>query len=157
MAELHSWYDGYLKSLEDERKEVEQMTEEISKSDNNMLDPENDDITMLKVALKGSKEALATAYRRSIRMLAEYDKEFGTESQPDDLDFRWEWIKGYRVLTIITNGAGIHGKFDDIDGITECLWAIYDDYSALYASNDREGILLNDRTTFGIPEGRYEI
>ena len=157
VAELHSWYDGYLKSLEDERKEVEQMTEEISKSDNNMLDPENDDITMLKVALKGSKEALATAYRRSIRMLAEYDKEFGTESQPDDLDFRWEWIKGYRVLTIITNGAGIHGKFDDIDGITECLWAIYDDYSALYASNDREGILLNDRTTFGIPEGRYEI
>ena len=116
-----------------------------------MLDIHKDYATLLKVALKGSEEALQRAYRRSIRRLAEIEQEFGSESQPRDLEFRWEWIAGYRVLTIITDGTGIIMEFSDIPGITEYLWLMHDDYSLLASSNDIEGVMLNNRETFNIP------
>lgn len=123
-----------------------------------MTDINNTFATLLKVALKGSDEALQRAYRHSIRMLAEYDMEFGSESQPRELDFRWEWIDGYRVLTVLTDGAGITGDFSEIPEIEECVWLLYDGASATAITNDTQGILLNHRHKFSIPANiRFEI
>ena len=47
-----------------------------------MIDVNDKFATLLKVALKGSDEALQQAYRHSLRMIAEYDLEYGPESQP---------------------------------------------------------------------------
>ncbi len=123
-----------------------------------MIDVNDNGATMFKVALKGSEAALQLAYRRSIRMLAEYDMEFGAESQPDELDFRWEWIDGYRVLTVLTDGAGIHGDFSGIDGLTECVWLLYADGAAIATTNDTDGVMLNHRDKFGLSHDvRFEI
>ena len=116
-----------------------------------MIDVNDNGATMFKVALKGSETALQLAYRRSIRMLAEYDMEFGPESQPDELDFRWEWIDGYRVLTVLTDGAGINGDFTGIEGLTECVWLFYADGAAIATSNDVAGVILNHPDKFGLP------
>ncbi len=75
-----------------------------------MIDVNDKFATLLKVALKGSDEALQQAYRHSLRMIAEYD-----------LEFRWEWIDGYRVLTVLTDGAGINSDFSQIPGLSECI------------------------------------
>lgn len=111
---------------------------------------------VFKACLKGSKEALQAAYRRSIRALAEFDMKFGPESQPDDLLFTWEWIDGYRVFTVATEGQGIQIDFSDIPGVTECLWALYDYGAAIAQSNDIHGIILSRKELFGIPEDDYE-
>lgn len=116
-----------------------------------MLDINKDYATVLKVALKGSDKALAQAYRRSLWAMAKHDQEFGPESQPNDLNFRWEWINGYRVLSLISDGAGITVDFNGIEGLTEYVYAFHDDFSLLSISNDKNGILLNDRDKFGIP------
>lgn len=110
---------------------------------------------LLKVCLKGTPEALQTAYRKSIKMLAEFDMEYGPESQPDNLEFRWEWIQGYRVLTVKTDGAAIAADFSNIPGIEECLWVLHNTTAAIAQSNDAEGIILNRKETFGIPEDEY--
>ena len=112
---------------------------------------------ILKICLKGNVEALHHAYRRSIRALAEFDKEFGADSMPGTLVFKWESIKGYRVLSIMTEGPGITVVFSDIPGITDYLWAIYDDNSNNFTSNDAFGILINDKQVFGLPDVDYEI
>ena len=123
-----------------------------------MIDVNYNGAAMFKVALKGSEAALQLAYRRSIRMLAEYDMEFGPDSQPRELDFRWEWIDGYRVLTVLTDGAGIHGDFTEIEGLTECVWLLYADEAAIATSNDTAGIMLNHPDKFGLPRDvRFEI
>ena len=40
---------------------------------------------------------------------------------------------------------------DDIEGLTECVWAQYAGSALIAISNDKEGILLNNREKFGIP------
>ena len=122
-----------------------------------MLDPTNDLRTIFVVAMKGSKEALQMAYRRSVRMLAEFDKEFGPESQPDDLELRWEWTDGYRVLTVITDGAGITGNFSDIPGITEVHYALYDDGAAIAEASNGDNPLMRNKARFHLPECDYEL
>ena len=122
-----------------------------------MLDFNKDMVHLFKVAIKGSEAALQRAYRRSIRTLAECDIEFGPDSQPDDLEFRWEWIAGYRVLTIQTDGAGIHADFSDIEGLTEVIWAFYNDHISSYESNDAQGVMLKHRDLFRLPDGEVEI
>ena len=123
-----------------------------------MIDVNDKFATLIKVALKGSDEALQRAYRHSIRMLAEYDMEFGPESQPRDLEFRWEWIDGYRVLTVLTDGAGINSDFSQIAGLTECIWLLYDDGAAIATSNDTARVMLDHPDKFGLPRDvRFEI
>ena len=113
--------------------------------------------TVFIVCLDGTDEALHHAYRSSIRMLADNNIEFGDEGEPGYLDFKWEFIDKYRVLTVKTNGAGIIHDFSEIPGISECLWIIYDDCSGWYASNDINGKILNRKQLFGIPEADYEV
>lgn len=110
---------------------------------------------ILKVCLKGTPEALHTAYRRSIKMLAEFDMQYGPESQPDSLEFRWEWINGYRVLTVKTDGAAISADFSNIPGISECRWVLHNTTAAIAQSNDTDGVILNRKDIFGIPEDEY--
>ena len=112
--------------------------------------------TVLKVFIDGTDEALHQAYRRSIKMLAEFSMEFGDDSEPGFLDFRWEFIDRFRVLTVLTNGAGITTDFSDIHGLSDCFWVMYDENSGLYTSNDVKGEVLNAKETFGIPEAEYE-
>jgi hypothetical protein len=108
--------------------------------------------------LKGSKQALQHAYRRSIRMLAEFDNNFGPDSQPEELEFRWETIDGYRVMTVMTDGAGIYDNFYDIEGISECLWVLYDEASDFAISNDETGKILDRRDLFDIPRvAKFEL
>ena len=113
--------------------------------------------TVFIVCLDGTDEALHHAYRSSIRMLADFSLEFGDDGEPGYLDFKWEFIDKYRVLTVRTNGAGITHDFSEIPGISECLWVMYDDCSGSYSSNDTEGIILNRKQLFCIPEADYEI
>ena len=113
--------------------------------------------TVFIVCLDGTDDALHHAYRSSIRMLADNSLEFGDEGEPGYLDFKWEFIDKYRVLTVKTNGAGIMHDFSEIPGISECLWVIYDDCSGWYASNDINGKILNRKKLFGIPEADYEV
>ena len=113
-----------------------------------MIDVNDKFATLLKVALKGSDKALQQAYRHSLRMIAEYDLEYGPESQPRDLELRWEWIDDYRVLT---DGAGIHSDFSQIQGLSECIWLVYDDGAAIAVTNDTAGVMLNHPDKFGLP------
>ena len=113
--------------------------------------------TVLKVFIDGTDEALHQAYRRSIKMLAEFSMEFGDDGEPGFLDFRWEFIDRFRVLTVLTDGAGITTDFSDIPGLSDCIWVMYDENSGLYTSNDVKGEVLNAKETFGIPEAEYEI
>lgn len=113
--------------------------------------------TIFVVALRGTKEAIQQAYRRSLHMLAKFDMEFGPESQPGDLEFRWEWTDGYRVLTVITDGAGITGNFSDISGITEAHYALYDDGAAIAEASKGDNPLMRDKARFRLPECDYEL
>jgi hypothetical protein len=123
-----------------------------------MLTTKDDFLTMYKVCLKGTKQALQHAYRRSIRMIAEFDNNFGADSQPEELEFRWETIDGYRVMTVMTDGVGIFDNFNDIEGISECLWVLYDDGSDLAMSNDETGKILDRRDLFDIPRvAKFEL
>lgn len=123
-----------------------------------MIDVNDKFATLLKVALKGSDKALQQAYRHSLRMIAEYDMEYGPESQPRDLELRWEWIDDYRVLTVLTDGAGINSDFSQIPGLDECIWLLYDDGAAIAVSNDTAGVMLDHPDKFGLPRDvRFEI
>lgn len=122
-----------------------------------MLDYKQDDIVLFKAFLRGSEEALQRAYRRSITTLAKFELEFGAESIPDDLEFRWEWIDGYRVLTIATDGSGIRVDFHDIDGIEEKVYVLYSSWPPIYQSNDIEGKILPRKELFRIREADYEV
>ncbi len=122
-----------------------------------MHNENNDLMTVFVVALKGAKEALQQAYRRSVRMLAEFDKEFGADSQPDRLEFRWDWIDGYRVLIVCTDGAGITGSFSDIPGIEEAHYALYDYGAAIAQASAGANPLMLDKSHFRLPECDYEI
>jgi hypothetical protein len=51
----------------------------------------------------------------------------------------------------MTDGAGIFDNFNDIEGISECLWVLYDDGSDLAMSNDENGKILDRRDLFDIP------
>ena len=113
--------------------------------------------TVFIVCLDGTDEALHHAYRSSIRMLADFSLEFGDDGDPGYLDFKWEFIDKYRVLTVKTDGAGIMHDFSEIPGITECIWVAYDDGSGWYESNDSEGKILSRKELFGIPEQDYEV
>ena len=123
-----------------------------------MIDVNDKFATLLKVALRGSDEALQRAYRHSIRMLAEDDLEYGPDSQPGDLELRAEWIDDYRVLTVLTDGAGIHSDFSQIPGLSECIWLLYDDGAAIAVSNDTARVMLDHPDKFGLPRDvRFEI
>lgn len=91
-------------------------------------------------------------------MLAEYDLEYGPESHPRDLELRWEWIDGYRVLTVLTDGAGINSDFSQIPGLDECIWLLYDDGAAIASSNDTARVMFNHPDKFGLPRDvRFEV
>lgn len=122
-----------------------------------MLDYKRDDIVLFKAFLRGSEEALQRAYRRSITALAKFELDFGAESIPGDLEFRWEWIDGYRVLTIATDGSGIRVDFHDIDGIEENIYVLYSSWPPIYESNDIEGKILTRKMLFRVPEADYEV
>lgn len=122
-----------------------------------MCKDNNDLTTVFVVALKGAKEALQQAYRRSVRMLAEFDKEFGADSQPDRLEFRWDWIDNYRVLTVVTDGAGITGTFGDIPGIEDVHYALYDDGAAIAQASAGANPLMLNKCSFHLPECEYEM
>ena len=113
--------------------------------------------TVLIVCLDGTDDALHHAYRSSIRMLADFSMEFGDEGEPGYLDFKWEFIDKYRVLTVRTDGAGFNHDFSRIPGISECLWVLYDENAGIYCSNDTKGEILNRKELFGIPEAEYEV
>ena len=113
--------------------------------------------TVFIVCLDGTDDALHQAYRSSIRMLADASLEFGDEGEPGYLDFKWEFIDKYRVLSVKTNGTAFEHDFSQIPGISECLWVMYDDNSGLYCSNDTKGTILNRKELFGIPDADYEV
>lgn len=119
--------------------------------------PEEPVTTIFIACLDGSDEALHHAYRSSIRMLADHSLDFGDEGEPYYLDFNWDFIDRFRVLTVKTDGAGITHDFSNIPGITDCLWVLYDDCSGTYTSNDTKGVMLNRKKLFGIPEADYEV
>lgn len=129
---------------------------ESAESDNNDILGEQVS-TVFIACLDGSDEALHHAYRSSIRMLADHNIDFGDEGEPGYLDFKWEFIDRFRVLTVKTSGAGIMRDFSNIPGITDCLWVCYDDNSGMYTSNDTKGEILNRKKLFGIPEADYEV
>ena len=129
--------------------------ESVKETNKNIL--EEPVTTVFIVCLDGTDEALHHAYRSSIRMLADFSLEFGDEGEPGYLDFKWEFIDKYRVLSVRTDGAGFNHDFSRIPGISECLWVMYDDNSGLYCSNDTKGSILNRKELFGIPEADYEV
>lgn len=113
--------------------------------------------TVFIVCLDGTDDALHHAYRSSIRMLADASLEFGDEGEPGYLDFKWDFIDKYRVLSVKTNGAAFEHDFSEIPGISECLWVLYDDCAGIYCSNDTEGTILSRKELFGIPDADYEV
>lgn len=109
------------------------------------------------VCLKGTQEALHQAYRRSLRMLAEFDMNFSNESAPEYVSLEWREIAGYRVMTVSSDSMGYHCDFKDIPGIEEAVYAMHNTYAMIAWSNDAEGKILSDKEMFGIPEAEYEI
>lgn len=128
---------------------------EQSMENNNIL--EDPVTTVFIVCLDGTEEALHHAYRSSIRMLADFSLDFGDEGEPGYLDFKWDFIDKYRVLSVRTDGAGFNHDFSQIPGISECIWVMYDENSDSYFSNDAKGSILNRKELFGIPEADYEV
>lgn len=129
--------------------------ESVKETNKNIL--EEPVTTVFIACLDGTDDALHHAYRSSIRMLADFSMEFGDEGEPGYLDFKWEYIDKYRVLTVRTDGAGFNHDFSRIPGISECLWVMYDENAGLNCSNDTKGEILNRKELFGIPEAEYEV
>lgn len=130
-------------------------TESVKETHKNRVE---DSVTTVFIAcLDGTDEALYHAYRASIRILADFSMEFGEEGEPGYLDFKWEFIDRYRVLTVKTDGAGIMYDFSKIPGISKYLYVKYDENAGIYVSNDVEGKILNRKKLFGIPKAEYEV
>lgn len=109
------------------------------------------------VCLKGTSEALHQAYRRSLRMLAEFDMNYSIDSAPDYVSWEWKDITGYRVFTVKSDGMGYNCDFSDISGLEEYIWVIHNSDALIAQSNDYAAVILSRKEDFGIPEGKYEI
>ena len=109
------------------------------------------------VCLKGSPMALHQAYRRSLRMVAEFDKEFSDESAPGYVSFEWMEVAGYKVMAVASDGIAYNCDFNDVPGIEEAIYVMRNTDAMIAQSNDTEGKVLSHKEMFGIPEAEYEI
>lgn len=110
-----------------------------------------------KVFLKGSREGLDYAFRHTLRYLAEFERDYGEDSIPEQFNLKFENIEGFRVISFMTEGTGFTPDYGDLPGIDLCIWVLHNENAAIASTNDTEGIVINRKEVFGIPEDVYDI
>lgn len=110
-----------------------------------------------KVFLKGSKEALAQAYRDSLDYFRVFARLYGDDDIPSYFIFKFVEIEGFHVISFLSDRSGYYPSYEDISGIEQRIWIHYDENVGVASTNDVDGLIINRKEFFGIPEADYKV